>query len=46
MRTLRDWMATEAVTGRFIKSGIPAPDLMAPFVGVVEIVCGLLRNWV
>jgi len=71
MRTLRDWMATEAGaavllvrllaggvflsegiqkflyplelgTGRFIKIGIPAPDLMAPFVGVVEIVCGLL----
>jgi uncharacterized membrane protein YphA (DoxX/SURF4 family) len=71
MRTLRDWMATEAGaavllvrllaggvflsegiqkflyplelgTGRFIKIGIPAPALMAPFVGVVEIVCGLL----
>jgi putative oxidoreductase len=71
MRTLRDWMATEAGaavllvrllaggvflsegiqkflyplelgTGRFIKIGIPAPDLMAPFVGVVEIVCGVL----
>ena len=71
MKTLRDWMATEAGaavllvrllaggvflsegiqkflyplelgTGRFIKIGIPAPDLMAPFVGVVEIVCGLL----
>jgi putative oxidoreductase len=28
--------------GRFIKIGIPAPELMAPFVGVVEIVCGLL----
>jgi uncharacterized membrane protein YphA (DoxX/SURF4 family) len=71
MRTLRDWMATEAGaavllvrllaggvflsegiqkflyplelgTGRFIKIGIPAPDVMAPFVGVVEIVCGLL----
>jgi uncharacterized membrane protein YphA (DoxX/SURF4 family) len=71
MRTLRDWMATEAGaavllvrllaggvflsegiqkflyplelgTGRFIKIGIPAPDLMAPFVGVVEIICGVL----
>jgi len=71
MRTLRDWMATEAGaavllvrllaggvflsegiqkflyplelgTGRFIKIGIPAPDVMAPFVGVVEIVCGVL----
>jgi putative oxidoreductase len=28
--------------GRFIKIGIPAPALMAPFVGVVEIVCGVL----
>src|SRR5271167_3864072 len=26
--------------GRFIKIGIPAPPIMAPFVGVVEIVCG------
>ena len=26
--------------GRFIKIGIPAPEIMAPFVGVVEIVCG------
>lgn len=28
--------------GRFAKIGIPAPQVMAPFVGVVEIVCGLL----
>src|SRR5882757_197127 len=28
--------------GRFAKIGIPFPDLMAPFVGVVETVCGLL----
>jgi putative oxidoreductase len=28
--------------GRFIKIGIPSPELMAPFVGIVEIVCGLL----
>jgi uncharacterized membrane protein YphA (DoxX/SURF4 family) len=28
--------------GRFVKIGIPAPALMAPFVGVVEIVCGLM----
>ena len=27
--------------GRFIKIGIPAPEVMAPFVGVVEIVCGV-----
>lgn len=28
--------------GRFIKIGIPAPDVMAPFVGIVEIICGAL----
>jgi uncharacterized membrane protein YphA (DoxX/SURF4 family) len=28
--------------GRFTRIGIPAPGLMAPFVGFVEIVCGLL----
>jgi uncharacterized membrane protein YphA (DoxX/SURF4 family) len=28
--------------GRFLKIGIPSPALMAPFVGVVEIACGLL----
>lgn len=28
--------------GRFIGIGIPWPDLLGPFVGVVEIVCGLL----
>ncbi|MGE4091081.1 MAG: DoxX family protein [Candidatus Binatia bacterium] len=28
--------------GRFLKIGIPAPHLMAPFVGVVEISCGAL----
>ncbi len=28
--------------GRFQKIGIPAPQIMAPFVGVVEIVCGTL----
>src|SRR5579871_725796 len=28
--------------GRFVKIGIPAPALMAPFVGVVEVVGGLL----
>lgn len=28
--------------GRFLKIGLPAPALTAPFVGVVEIVCGLL----
>lgn len=28
--------------GRFAKIGIPAPEVMGPFVGTVEIVCGLL----
>jgi uncharacterized membrane protein YphA (DoxX/SURF4 family) len=28
--------------GRFVKIGIPAPQIMAPFVGVVEIICGTL----
>ena len=28
--------------GRFAKIGLPMPDLTGPFVGVVEIVCGLL----
>jgi uncharacterized membrane protein len=28
--------------GRFIKIGIPSPEVMAPFVGVVEIVGGVL----
>jgi putative oxidoreductase len=28
--------------GRFVKIGIPWPQAMAPFVGVVEIVCGSL----
>jgi uncharacterized membrane protein YphA (DoxX/SURF4 family) len=28
--------------GRFVKIGIPVPEFFAPFVGVVEIVCGAL----
>jgi putative oxidoreductase len=28
--------------GRFAKIGIPAPHLMGPFIGVVEITCGAL----
>ena len=28
--------------GRFVKIGIPAPEVMGPFVGTVEIVCGSL----
>jgi putative oxidoreductase len=26
--------------GRFLKIGIPFPGIMAPFVGIIEIVCG------
>jgi putative oxidoreductase len=32
----------ETGVGRFTKIGIHAPEVMAPFVGVVEIVCGAL----
>lgn len=32
----------ELGAGRFAKIGIPAPELMGPFVGGVEILCGLL----
>lgn len=32
----------ENVVGRFAKIGIPSPDFTAPFVGLVEIVCGAL----
>jgi uncharacterized membrane protein YphA (DoxX/SURF4 family) len=28
--------------GRFAKIGIPHPDLLGPFVGMVEIICGTL----
>jgi len=28
--------------GRFAKIGIPAPEIMGPFIGFVEIVCGAL----
>ena len=30
----------ELGVGRFIKIGIPAPEVMGPFVGAVEILCG------
>lgn len=32
----------EVGAGRFARIGIPGAELMGPFVGVVEIVCGLL----
>src|SRR5689334_10037816 len=28
--------------GRFAKIGLPSPELLAPFVGSVEIICGFL----
>src|SRR3984893_16469432 len=28
--------------GRFANIGIPSPELMGPFVGIVEIICGTL----
>jgi putative oxidoreductase len=34
--------SNELGVGRFTKIGIPAPQVMAPFVGMVEIVCGTL----
>lgn len=32
----------ENAAGRFARIGIPSPDVMGPFVGVVELVCGAL----
>jgi putative oxidoreductase len=32
----------ELGVGRFVKIGIPSPEIMAPFVGVVEIAGGIL----
>ena len=32
--------AAENGAGRFARVGVPAPEVMGPFVGVVEIVCG------
>ena len=34
--------ASEVGAGRFARIGIPQPELMGPFVGGVEIVCGTL----
>jgi putative oxidoreductase len=40
---IQKFLFTEALgVGRFTKIGIPAPEFLAPFVGVVEIGCGLL----
>jgi uncharacterized membrane protein YphA (DoxX/SURF4 family) len=32
----------EVGAGRFAKIGLPAPEILAPFVGTFEIVCGIL----
>jgi uncharacterized membrane protein YphA (DoxX/SURF4 family) len=32
----------ELAAGRFEKIGIPFPEIMGPFVGAVEIICGML----
>ncbi|HEU0274618.1 MAG TPA: DoxX family protein, partial [Candidatus Udaeobacter sp.] len=32
----------ELAAGRFAKIGIPSPEIMGPFVGACEVVCGLL----
>ena len=39
---LKFLLPDELAVGRFTTIGIPAPQIMAPFVGVVEIVCGAL----
>ncbi|MGH7440125.1 MAG: DoxX family protein [Polyangiaceae bacterium] len=40
---IQKFLFAEALgVGRFVKIGIPAPSLMAPFVGFVEIICGAL----
>jgi putative oxidoreductase len=33
---------SEVGSGRFTKIGLPAPEILAPFVGTFEIVCGIL----
>ena len=40
---IQKFLFSEALgVGRFTKIGIPAPEFFAPFVGAVEIGCGLL----
>lgn len=39
---LKFMLPDELGVGRFTSIGIPAPQVMAPFVGAVEIVCGAL----
>ncbi|MEJ2702876.1 MAG: DoxX family protein [Sedimentisphaerales bacterium] len=38
-------LAADWGVGRFTKIGIPAPGVLAPFVGAVEILCGFLVLW-
>ena len=40
---LQEFLFPETLgAGRFLKIGIPWPEIMGPFVGGVEIICGLL----
>jgi putative oxidoreductase len=40
---IQKFLFTDALgVGRFTRIGIPAPQVMAPFVGVIEIICGSL----
>ncbi len=40
---IQKFLYPEAVgAGRFVRIGIPAPEIMAPMVAIVEIVCGAL----
>jgi putative oxidoreductase len=40
---LQKFLYADAIgAGRFAKIGIPAPEVMGPFVGTVEILCGTL----
>ena len=40
---IQKFLLPEALgVGRFTKIGIPNPDILAPFVGVCEVVCGVL----
>src|SRR5688572_22217827 len=40
---LQKFLFPDAIgAGRFAKIGLPSPEILGPFVGVVEIVCGTL----
>ncbi|RJP30472.1 MAG: DoxX family protein [Candidatus Omnitrophota bacterium] len=40
---IQKFLFAEALgSGRFTRIGIPAPEIMGPFVGFIEIVCGTL----